>query len=171
MKKLIGLVLVGATTVALASHHQKSGHGHDQHHSAATQTLALDPQIKALLNQEMQMVRKGMESLVFATASADWKAIAEIGHNIKHSYILKQKLTKAQRHQLHTSLPDGFKQLDKKFHYYAGMLAHTAKEHDMELVNYYTYKMKESCSSCHSQYAKDKFPGFAAKNKHESGHH
>ena len=121
--------------------------------------------------QKCMPSKAAWKKLVLATAAADWHTIAQVGHDIKHSYILKQKLTKEQRHQLHQGLPAGFKKLDKDFHRYAGMLSHVAKEHDIELVNYYIYKMKETCSSCHSQYATDKFPGYKARNKHTGDHH
>jgi hypothetical protein len=59
--------------------------------------------------------------------------------------------------------------LDQRFHYYAGMLSHVAREGDMELANFFVYKMRESCSTCHANYAGARFPGFKRPNKHE-GH-
>jgi hypothetical protein len=190
MKKLLTALLVCASVTAIAA--DKDGHekGHDKANSKAkqhgyekakdkgmhhaqhkAQSIHISSELRAVLNQEMQQIKGGMESLVFATVSGNWGKISSIGHQIKHSYIMKQKLTKKQRHELHDSLPAGFKQLDKKLHNYAGMLAHVAKEHDMELVNYYIYKMNETCASCHAQYASDKFPGFKAKNKHAGDDH
>ena len=137
-----------------------------QHQHGAAKGLDLPEDIQQLLQQEMKQVKLGMESLVNAVASADWHAIRETGKKIKHSYIMKQKLSRHQMHQLHEQLPEEFQQIDAKFHYYAGMLSHVARERDIELVHYFIYKMNESCTSCHSKFAKEKFPGFGEHNKH-----
>ena len=60
-----------------------------------------------------------------------------------------------------TDLPKGFLELDGKFHNQAGMLSHAADMENTELANFYTYKMQESCISCHSTYAQSKFPLFS----------
>lgn len=174
IKKTFIALLIGVSCASLANHHGESKHAKTNHHEQAdahlqkTKTLNLSSQLLTLLNQEMQQIKVGMESLVYANVSGDWKTISKVGHNIKHSYIMAQKLTKHQRHELHQSLPQGFKTLDKKLHYYAGMLSHVAKEHDGELVNYYIYKMNETCTACHAQYATHKFPGFLKNNKHQA---
>lgn len=180
MKKLLPFILgpllaTGICGLAMANHHGK-GHAkaktHDQHQAAShSQELNISTDLRLLLNQEMQQIRGGMESLVFANVAGDWDKIAKVGGNIKHSYIMAQKLTKEQRHQLHDGLPEGFKVLDKKLHHYAGMLSAVAKKHDRELVNYFIYKMSETCTACHAQYAAEKFPGFTKKNAHQSDHH
>ena len=133
--------------------------------------LDLSDDTRNLLKQEMTHVKTAMESLVFDVASANWDKIAETGHNIKNSYILKQKLSKQQMHELHMALPDDFQKLDEKFHYYAGMLAHAAKEHDMQLVQFYRYKMNESCTECHARYSGETFTGFRMNNQHQRHMH
>ncbi|MDH5436612.1 MAG: hypothetical protein OEX83_07615 [Gammaproteobacteria bacterium] len=161
MKKYIALFLVLLMTgVSQAGENNKSDNA-----------LGLSAATSTLLKQEMNEIKKGMESLVFSIASGDWEKIAETGHQIKHSYIMKNKLTESQRHELHEKLPKQFREIDKKFHYYAGMLSHVAKERDSELVNYYFYKMNESCSSCHSQFVSNRFEGFRQGNKHEQHDH
>jgi len=134
---------------------------------AAEAPIKLSDKTRALLIEEMNHVKTGMESLVFDIAAANWDNIASTGQRIKDSYILQQKLSKQQMHELHMALPEGFQALDHKFHYYAGMLAHAAKEHDMELVQFYRYKMNESCSVCHAAYATARFSNFSMGNKHE----
>lgn len=133
--------------------------------------INLSPDLKALLVEEMKEIKKGMESLVTSVATGDWHAIAETGHNIKHSYIIKKSLTREQKQELKKALPVGFKSLDRKFHYYAGMLSHVAKEQDIELVHYYVSRMNEACTSCHGQYVSARFTGFTQKNKHEEHMH
>ena len=134
------------------------------HHGDAA--IQIPEDIRELLRQEMLEIRKGMESLVFAVAAGEWDEIAQIGSNIKHSYILKKKLTEDQKHRLHSALPDRFIELDRKFHHYAGMLSHVAEERDIDLVNYYVYKMNEACTSCHAIFASKRFEGFTMPNKH-----
>ena len=73
---------------------------------------------------------------------------------------MKQALSKEQMQQLHSLLPAAFKQYDKAFHGYAGKLSAAAKARDIELVQYYRYKMNEVCSSCHSAFANQLFTGF-----------
>lgn len=136
-----------------------------------TPPINLSPDLKILLVEEMKEVKKGMESLVTSVATGDWNAIAETGHNIKHSYIINKRLTSEQKQELQKVLPAGFKALDKKFHYYAGMLSHVAKERDIELVHYYVSKMNETCISCHAQFASARFTGFTQRNRHEEHMH
>jgi hypothetical protein len=128
--------------------------------------LQLPDDIRMLLNQEMQAIRKGMESLVFDVASGNWKGVQQTGLNMKNSYIMAQRLSERQRHVLHEALPEGFRAIDRRFHHYAGMLSHVAAERDIELVHFYIYKMNEACASCHARYAAQRFSGFDEPNKH-----
>lgn len=164
MKKYIFIAILAVSCVVQAGEHNDMDHksGND---------LNLSTNVRDLLKQEMNEIKKGMESLIFSIASADWEKTAETGHNIKHSYIIKKKLTESQKHELHEKLPMQFREIDKKFHYYAGMLSHAAKERDAELVNYFFYKMNESCTSCHSKFVTNRFEGFKARNKHEQHDH
>jgi len=132
--------------------------------------IHLSEDVRELLREEMQEIKKGMESLVLSAASGKWEEIEETGRKIQHSYILKKQLSDAQKHELHQALPARFRTIDQKFHYYAGMLSHAAKERDIELVNFYIYRMNESCASCHSGFAKETFPGFAGPGGHEHEH-
>ncbi|MFT4927222.1 MAG: hypothetical protein ACI8WB_003328 [Phenylobacterium sp.] len=151
--------------------HSPESHSSDHKKAKHHQTLNLSPALQSALNLEMQQIKMGMESLVFATVSGNWGQIAAIGQQIHHSYILKKKLTAKQRHELHQQLPAEFKRLDHKLHQYAKMLSHVAHERDIELVNYYVYKMNETCTSCHSRFVTDKFAGFKLGNKHHQGKH
>jgi hypothetical protein len=162
-----GAILFVASAQAQGEHHGHHAQPKNQGHS-----IELSEPVRNLLRQEMQQVRVAMQSLVSALATADWKNIEKLGKGIQNSFILKQKITKEQMHELHSALPAEFKKLDKKFHYYAGMLAHVAKEKDTDLTQFYFSKMTESCMACHSQFATQRFPGYLEKNKLESkGHH
>lgn len=141
-----------------------------QDHVTAKESLALPKDISLLLTLEMQAINQGMMKLVPAIASADWQEIAEIGRQIKNSYIMHNRLTKQQRETLHHVLPKEFQTLDHEFHQMAGMLEHTAKMQKPELVNFYFYKLNEACGQCHSRYASEKFPGFSDSNNFEHHH-
>ena len=162
MKKYAVFALMLCSCLVFASEN-------NDHHTSNNIHISKD--LRTLLNQEMQEISKGMASLVLSVSSGKWHEIEETGEKIKNSYILNKKLTKHQRHELQQALPEDFKQLDQKFHHYAGMLSHAAEQRDIELVNYYVYKMNEACASCHAKFAGEKFPGFfKSKTDSEHGH-
>jgi hypothetical protein len=136
----------------------------NQHEKKAT-VLQLPADIKPLLLEEMQQLQQGMMNLIPAVVSGNWDEITNIAKKMQHSYIMKQKLTSKQMHSLHQSLPPAFIDLDHNFHRSAGMLAHVAEEKKMELVNFYVYKLTESCVQCHSKYAQQRFPALNNVNK------
>ena len=131
-----------------------------EHSTPQANSVAIPEDIRLLVRQEMNEIKKGMESLVFYIATGQWQQIEQVGNAIKSTYIMKKTLTPEQIHQLHGVLPDGFKRLDKSFHGYAGKLAAAAAQQDMELLQYYRLRMNQSCPDCHSQFARERFPGF-----------
>jgi cytochrome c556 len=131
---------------------------------------SLSPELRVLLQKEMQAIEEAMGEILTANASGDLKQIASLGKQIKESFILKKSLTKSQKHELHTLLPEGFIKKDQEFHYNAGMLEHVAENKKVELVGFYYSKLFEACSSCHQDFAKHRFPIFNVtkqNNKHE----
>jgi len=114
--------------------------------------------LRSLLSEEMRYLQKGMADIFPLYISGDWEAIAPLARKIENSYVLKQNLSEEQVHELHSKLPVGFIELDQKFHYLSGMLAHAAKMEKPELVGFYFSKMGETCLSCHSLYATERFP-------------
>ena len=159
---VLSLVLLASCTAKQTGYHQD--------HAIANESLALPKDISILLTLEMQAINQGMMELVPAIASADWQEIAEIGRQIKDSYIMHNRLTEQQRETLHHVLPKEFQTLDHKFHQMAGMLEHTAEMQKPELVYFYFYKLNEACGQCHSRYASEKFPGFSDSKNLEHHH-
>ncbi len=139
------------------------------HHTSSS--IELPEDISALLQQEMQQIRKGMESLTWLVASGDFAAVAKVGHDLKNGYVMKQKLSHEQIQVLISRLPAEFKALDARFHKQAGLLAVAAKNHDAELVNFYIYKMNEGCVACHSTFVADRFTGFTRLSSKEHHSH
>ncbi|MFW5443558.1 MAG: hypothetical protein ACKE51_04525 [Methylococcaceae bacterium] len=134
------------------------------------QTLNIPDDIKPLLSKEMFAIEKAMKVLVSTIATADWDKTAEIAKQIQASYIMKQSLTAKQMQQLHHSLPKQFITLDHSFHQYAGMLAHAAEVKNQDVVNFYFYKMNDSCVQCHSRFAQNKFSGFSRLTEKHHAH-
>ncbi len=132
-------------------------------------SIELPKDISLLLQQEMQQIRQGMESLTWLVASGNFSAVAKVAQELEAGYIMKHKLSKEQRHLLVATLPSGFKALDQRFHAQAGLLAVAAQQHDAELVNFYIYKMNEACVACHAEYVSDRFEGFSSPSSHS--HH
>mgnify|MGYP000524083644 CR=1 FL=1 len=131
---------------------------------------SLSPELRSLLSKEMLAIQKGMQSILPAYVSGNNQEVAHIAHNIKSSFVMKQNITKAQKHELQQKLPQSFLHLDKKFHEYAGMLEHVAEEKHTELIGFYYAKLSETCVSCHAQYATHKFTAFG-KQKDDTHHH
>ncbi len=143
------------------------------HHPEATAEpgIQISPELKKLLNQEMAAIEKGMMDLIPAISAGKWEEASVIGRNIKASFIMKQKLTRAQKEELHRVLPPAFIEMDQAFHNSAGMLAHAAENKNADVVNFYFFKLNEACVSCHAKFATDRFPGFAKKTKNNGHHH
>ena len=134
-------------------------HPSNHHTQPPADHLHLSPELIQLLRHEMSAIQEGMQTLVPAIASGNWKQVADIGEKIQHSYIMQQELTTAQVEELHHSLPPAFRELDQSFHHSAGMLAHAARNKNAEVVNFYFYKLTDTCVSCHMRFAKRRFPG------------
>lgn len=159
MNKIIGtllVVLIGAI----------SPYGYSE-----SKVESLSPKLRALLKQEMLAIQEGMENIVPAFASGDLEEVSDIAGKINRSFILKQKITDSQKHELHEKLSKGFILKDQQFHKYAGMLEHVSKENHTELVGFYYSKLLESCVGCHSEHAGHRFPIFTNEAAKEERHH
>jgi hypothetical protein len=132
---------------------------------------SLSPELRTLLKQEMLAIQEGMKNMVPAFVSGDLKDVSEIAGKIKKSFILKQKISDAQKHELHKKLSKDFIRKDQKFHKYAGMLEHVSKENHTELVSFYYSKLLESCIGCHSEHASHRFPMLSTKPPQNDHHH
>jgi hypothetical protein len=143
------------------------------HHEATEPShgVELSPELKELLNQEMNLIQKGMMDLVPAISAGEWEAVAVIGKKIKASFIMKQLLTVEQKEELHRVLPEQFIEMDQDFHKSAGMLAHAAEKKNADVVNFYYYKMNAACVSCHGKFAAERFPGLAPGIDQDGHHH
>jgi hypothetical protein len=150
-------------SLSIASSATRAGDG-----EAHAETLALPPDLMALLQAEMREISIGMQKIPVAIAQADWDTLLQTGEAIRSSYIMARALSAEQSETLESGLPARFKQLDSEFHARAGELARAAGDRDFELASYHYSRLVESCAVCHSLYAKTRFPGFgpAAEQAH-----
>ena len=141
--------------------------GHAEH---PADHLHLSPGLTRLLQQEMQAIQQGMQSLIPAIVSGNLEAVAETGDKIQHSYIMKQQLTTEQLQELQ-QLPPAFRELDQSFHRSAGMLAHAARMKNVDVMNFYFYKLTDTCVACHTRFAANRFPELTTVDSHGGHHH
>jgi hypothetical protein len=152
-KSLIVAVAFAGAALACADDHAETG------------VESLSPELRNLLSKEMVAIQNGMMSMIAAYASGNSEEIASIAEEIKSSYILKQEMSRQQMHELHQKLPRSFIHLDHQFHNYAGLLEEAARKNNDELIGFYFSKLVDSCSGCHRQHARHKFPAFVEENE------
>jgi len=129
----------------------------------------LTPKLKELLANEMQQVDEATAELTRAIAGGDHARVMKLGVAIRDSFILKRSLTEQDKKDLMSVVPPEFVALDGYFHGTAGKLAHAAEIKDSELQGFYFYRMLETCVTCHTRFASDRFPGLGEEHadRHE----
>jgi cytochrome c556 len=135
-----------------------------------SQDIKLSPDLLKLLRAEMHEIAGGVQGVALSLTIADWKSIQDTSAKIRASYIMEQKLTKAQSEELEKTLPEYFKQLDAAFHQRAEKLGEAAASRDPELAAFQYSRLLESCAHCHSVFARKRFPGFASQAPKEHHH-
>jgi cytochrome c556 len=136
----------------------------------SNQVINLSPDLLNLLRAEMREIATGVQGIGLSLAAADWNSIRETSVKIRASYIMEKSLTPAQAGELERALPAQFKQFDAEFHQRADKLGAAAAAHDSELVGFHYSRLIESCTRCHSAYARKRFPGFASPAPKEHEH-
>jgi len=121
------------------------------------------PRLQKLFAQEMAAVLRASQQIVAALAAGDHAAVAKNAQEIHDSFILDKNLTAQDRRDLDAAASPAFLELDGAFHQMAAKLAEAARHQDLDLQTHYFSRMLETCQTCHSRYATDKFPGFGGK--------
>ncbi|MBA5872512.1 MAG: hypothetical protein GDA68_21345 [Nitrospira sp. CR2.1] len=137
--------------------------------SVSTPSLNMSPDLQQLFQAEMRELLLGTQRIAGALPVANWDGIADSAMAMRNSYVLDQKLTTAQRHDLE-QLPEQFKAFDEAFHHRAEKLAHAAKAKDAEAVSFHFSRLLDSCVACHATYAKTRFPNFRSEGGTEHRH-
>jgi hypothetical protein len=121
----------------------------------------LTPRLSKLLDEEMQMIRQAMRQIFDGLIFGDHALVATNAEQIHAGYVLSRKLTAKDKADLMKAATPEFLRLDGKFHETAKKLSEAAKHKDYELQRFYYGRLAESCQTCHSRYATDKFPAFS----------
>lgn len=121
-------------------------------------TQKLSPETRSVLIQEMQAIAAAMGRIHTAMVTGDHATVAREAGNIEASFVLKQKLTQEQRHEIHARLPEQFIAADKAFHELAGKLAESARQESTRGERSAFAAMSESCVACHARFAAKRFP-------------
>ncbi len=123
----------------------------------------LTPRLQKMFAQEMTAVLRASQQIVAALAAGDHDGVAKNAREIHDSFILDKNLTAQDRRDLDAAVPEAFLELDGAFHQMAAKLAEAARHQDLDLQTHYFSRMLETCQTCHSRYATDKFPGFGGQ--------
>ena len=123
--------------------------------------INLSKKLRRILSAEMNAVQKGMTDIVIAIPAAKWDDIITTTRKMREGYIIKKKLSEKEMEEFNKSLPSGYKAIDDEFGKTADQLMQAAERHNGEQVNFYFYKLNETCISCHTKYANKRFPNFS----------
>jgi len=132
--------------------------------------LASKPELRSLLQQEMQALQQALATISQALPEGDWPRVASTAKQMHDSFIFQQQLTTEDRETLHSILPEEFIRQDRAFHQLASKLHRAATRHDTELSLFYYSNVVESCVACHSQFATHRFPSLSGSTPAEAGH-
>ncbi len=147
------LIIMGITCLTFS--HQVYG---DQANNDSDR-IQLSKKQRRMLSAEMNAVQKGMTVLSIAIPAGRWNEIAEIAGKMNEGYIMK-KLSSAEVEEFNLVLPEGYKEINLEYHEMADNIMKAAKSRRGEQVNFFFYRLNESCMQCHAKYAKKRFPGF-----------
>lgn len=121
----------------------------------------LTPKLGELIIQEMQFVLQASSEIHAAIVTGDHETVAIQAMKVHDSFIMKRSLTEQDQQDLMNAVPPAFIALDAKLHETAAKLAHAAEQKDSELETVFFAKMTETCVTCHSAYATDRFPALS----------
>lgn len=130
----------------------------------------LTPRLKQMLSDEMLSVRQAAKQILDGLIVGDHSLVATQSQQIHDSFILARALTEQDKKDLMKAAPPEFLALDGAFHLTAQKLANAALQKDYELQRFYYSRLVESCQTCHSQYATDKFPAFSGAQPEGHSH-
>lgn len=130
----------------------------------------LTPRLKQMLSDEMLSVRQATKQILDGLIVGDHSLVATQAQQIHDSFILARALTEQDKKDLMKAAPPEFLVLDGAFHLTAKKLADAALRKDYELQRFYYSRLVDSCQTCHSQYATDKFPAFSGAQPEGHSH-
>jgi len=129
--------------------------------SAEPVSPKLTPKLQDLLRKEMLSINEASQEILAAMVTGNDARVAELAQQIHDSFILRQSMTPEDKVDLMAAVPAGFVQQDRAFHEVAAALAQAARGKNRPLQQQHFSQMINACIACHSQYATDRFVGFA----------
>jgi hypothetical protein len=120
--------------------------------------LKLSPSLRAVLLEEMRAIERSMPELQAAVTAGDLGTVARLGDEIAGTFILRQKLTPQQRHELHHGVPRIFLRMDHRFHDEARWLADAARQAQPPHVADHYRALVVACTRCHERFAPTVLP-------------
>ena len=130
----------------------------------------LTPRLKQMLSDEMLSVRQAAKQILDGLIVGDHALVATQAQQVHDSFILARALTEQDKKDLMKAAPPEFLALDGAFHLTAKKLADAALQKDYELQRFYYSRLVDSCQTCHSQFATDKFPAFSGAQPEGHSH-
>lgn len=114
-------------------------------------SVPLPNEAMTALGEDMQRTGQAMEQLAGAIARGDWEAIGTLAPALAY----RDPATRDG------PLPMQWRQLDGDFRARIEKLKAAAGARDPVLVIYQFSRLLEGCTSCHSAFADERFPGFS----------
>lgn len=130
----------------------------------------LTPRLKQMLSEEMLSVRQASKQILDGLIVGDHSLVAAQAQQIYDSFILARALTEQDKKDLTKAAPPEFLVLDGQFHATAKKLSDAALQKDYELQRFYYSRLVDSCQTCHTQFATDKFPAFSGAQPEGHAH-
>lgn len=119
----------------------------------------LPPKVRGLLIQEMHAILRATNKIVDALVRGQDDLVAENAQGIHDSFILRKKMKPDDKKALLSAVPEAFVKQDRAFHALGAQLAEAARKKDKAQQQKLFSDLVNSCVSCHTQYAIDRFPG------------
>ncbi|MDT3707784.1 MAG: hypothetical protein ROZ09_13255 [Thiobacillus sp.] len=130
----------------------------------------LTPRLKQMLSEEMLSVKQASKQILDGLIVGDHSLVATQAQQIHDSFILARALTEQDKKDLTKAAPPEFLALDGQFHVTAKKLSEAALHKDYELQRFYYSRLVDSCQTCHTQFATDKFPAFSGAQPEGHSH-
>lgn len=130
----------------------------------------LTPRLKQMLSEEMLSVKQASKQILDGLIVGDHSLVAAQAQQIHDSFILARALTEQDKKDLMKAAAPEFLVLDGQFHATAKKLSEAALHKDYELQRFYYSRLVDSCQTCHTQFATDKFPAFSGAQPEGHAH-
>ncbi len=159
MRRTVLIIVVLCITGIMCSvftHKGRAGEAKD----TVVAEINISKKLRRVLSAEMNSVQQAITGLSIAIPAGKWNEIAETAGKMNNGYIMKKRLSKGEMAEFNRAVSEDYQSIDREFHEMTDQLMKAAKSRRGEQVNFYFYRLTETCIQCHAQYAKKRFPDF-----------